>query len=259
MSDSAANAEERQMRVLSVDDDERLQDVVREFLENYGYSVHTLQSGKGLAAEIERIKPDILLLDVMMPGDDGFTVLRALRESSRIPVIMLTACGEDTDRIIGLEIGADDYLSKPFNPRELLARIKAVLRRSAEWGEAAAAGSDDTERENAPADGNGILRRGSFALDAKRQKLTRVNGQNESLMELSTTEYRILHAFMSYAGEVLSRDRILALVFGDDHYVCDRNIDVYISRIRGILRKLGEEETRIRTVWGSGYSWVKED
>lgn len=238
------------VRILSIDDDERLQGVVREFLENYDYSVHTMQSGKGLAAEIERIKPDLLLLDVMMPGDDGFAVLRALRETSRIPVIMLTACGEDTDRIIGLEIGADDYLAKPFNPRELLARIKAVLRRSSAWGEGGSAGGQEPP-ESAP----GIIREGSFILDAKRQTLAR----HEKSVNLSTTEYRILHAFMSHAGEVLARDRILSLVFGDDHYVCDRNIDVYISRIRGILRKLGEEESRIRTAWGTGYSWVKED
>lgn len=240
------------IRILSVDDDERLQDVVREFLENYGYSVHTLPSGKGLAAEIERVKPQILLLDVMMPGDDGFTVLRSLRESSRIPVIMLTACGEDADRIIGLEIGADDYLAKPFNPRELMARIKAVLRRASAWG----GGSTGTGAGSGTAeDGNALLRRGSFVLDGKRQNLTR----GERSIELSTTEYRILRAFMAHAGEVLSRDRILSLVFGDDHYVCDRNIDVYISRIRAILRKLGEEDTRIRTSWGSGYSWVPED
>lgn len=237
------------VRILSVDDDERLQGVVREFLENYDYSVHTLQSGKGLAEEIERIKPDLLLLDVMMPGDDGFTVLRSLRESSRIPVIMLTACGDDTDRIIGLEIGADDYLAKPFNPRELLARIKAVLRRSSAWGEGGAGGPAEAAEH-----GPGIIRQGSFTLDAKRQSLAR----GENSINLSTTEYRILHSFMSHAGEVLSRDRILSLVFGDDHYVCDRNIDVYISRIRGILRKLGEEDSRIRTAWGSGYSWVKE-
>lgn len=239
------------IRVLSVDDDERLQEVVCEFLQNYGYTVFTLQSGKGLAAEIENIKPDILLLDVMMPGDDGFTVLRALRESSRIPVIMLTACGEDTDRIIGLEIGADDYLAKPFNPRELLARIKAVLRRSDNRGSEGAKAGEATEGE---ADGHGLLRQGPFVLDAKRQTLSR----GEKSMDLSTTEFRIFKAFMGHADEVLSRDRILSLVFGEDHYACDRNIDVYISRLRGILRKLGEEDTRIRTVWGSGYSWVKE-
>lgn len=233
----------REIRVLSVDDDERLQEVVREFLQSYGYSVFAVSSGKGLDAEIARVKPDILLLDVMMPGDDGFTVLRNLRGSSRIPVIMLTACGADTDRIIGLEIGADDYLPKPFNPRELLARIKAVLRRL-----------PHKDAEDSFTLAGNVLRQGSFTLDNRKQQLTR----GGAFADLSTTEFRIVQTFMQHPDEVLSRDRLLSLVFGEDHYACDRNIDVYISRLRGILRKLGEDGTRIRTVWGSGYSWVKE-
>ncbi|MDL2210821.1 response regulator transcription factor [Desulfovibrio sp. OttesenSCG-928-O18] len=270
-----------------IDDDERLQNVVREFLENHGFAVSTLPSGRGLEDALAEIKPDLLLLDVMLPGDDGFTILRALRASSRIPVIMLTACGDETDRIVGLEIGADDYLGKPFNPRELLARIKAVMRRVNE-----PVGNPETPSED------GVLHVGSYTLDEKRQRISRTQAAiaaredrpeaapqglfplGEALREsraemeqgglcppqrfakddidLSHTEFRILHAFMSHPGEVLSRDKVLALVFGDDHYVCDRNIDVYISRIRGILRKLGETEQRIRTVWGSGYSWVRE-
>lgn len=232
-------------RVLMVDDDERLQSVVREFLENHGFAVSTLSSGKSLSEAIQAGRPDILLLDVMLPGDDGFTILRTLRAKSKIPVIMLTACGDETDRIVGLEIGADDYLGKPFNPRELLARIRAVLRRS----------SDKDDREEKTAAGtDGLIHLDGFTLDEKRQRLS----HGEASVDLSFTEFRILDAFMSRPGEVLSREKVLSLVFGDDHYVCDRNIDVYISRIRGILRKLGEEETRIRTVWGAGYSWVTE-
>lgn len=230
-------------RVLMIDDDERLQSVVREYLENHNLAVSTLYSGKGLAEALETEKPDLLLLDVMLPGDDGFTILRTLRAHSKIPVIMLTACGDETDRIVGLEIGADDYLGKPFNPRELLARIKAVLRRATDG---AGAGK--------PAPAEGVIQLDGFALDEKRQRLTR----GEAGMDLSFTEFRILHAFMSRPGEVLSREKVLSLVFGEDHYVCDRNIDVYISRIRAILKKLGEEGTRIRTAWGAGYSWVKE-
>ena len=246
------NEKERTRRVLIVDDDVRLQDVVREFLENYGFEVTALGSGKGLSEALAQAAPDIVLLDVMLPGDDGFTLLRALRGYSRVPVIMLTACGDDTDRIIGLEIGADDYLPKPFNPRELLARIKAVLRRvpdpdgtgglAAEGGEAGTAGP-----------GGSGLTAGPYVLDGRRQRL----GLGDAAVDLSTTEYRILHAFMSRPGEVLSRERVLSLVFGDDHYVCDRNIDVYISRIRALLRGLGDETQRIRTVWGSGYAWVE--
>lgn len=235
-------------RVLMVDDDERLQNVVKEFLANYGFEVSCLPSGKGLDEAIATLSPDILLLDVMMPGDDGFTVLRTLRGHSRIPVIMLTACGDETDRIIGLEIGADDYLGKPFNPRELLARIKAVLRR-------APAGGSEEARTGAPGSrDDGLVKTDGYSLDEKRHRLSRGNAE----ADLSFTEFRILHAFMTRPGEVLAREKVLSLVFGEDHYVCDRNIDVYISRIRAILRSLGEEETRIRTVWGSGYSWVTE-
>jgi len=231
-------------RVLMIDDDERLQSVVREYLESHGLAVSTLGSGKGLAEALEGEKPDLLLLDVMLPGDDGFTILRTLRAHSKIPVIMLTACGDETDRIVGLEIGADDYLGKPFNPRELLARIKAVLRRVTDTG--------NTEK---PSPAEGVIQLDGFILDEKRQRLTR----GDAGVDLSFTEFRILHAFMSRPGEVLSREKVLSLVFGEDHYVCDRNIDVYISRIRAILKKLGEEDTRIRTVWGAGYSWVAED
>ena len=229
-------------RVLMIDDDERLQNVVREFLESHGFAVSTLPSGKGIDTALATEKPDILLLDVMLPGDDGFTILRTLRTQSKIPVIMLTACGDETDRIVGLEIGADDYLGKPFNPRELLARIKAVLRRSV---------NKDTAEKNTP-DATSCIRQDGFVLDEKRQRLTR----DDASIDLSFTEFRILHAFMSRPGEILSREKVLSLVFGDDHYVCDRNIDVYISRIRGILRKTGEKNTRIRTAWGAGYSWV---
>ena len=248
--------EDRAARVLVVDDDDRLQSVVREFLEGFGFEVFSLSSGKGINEEIEKNQPDIVLLDVMMPGADGFTVLRGLRDTSKIPVIMLTAKGDDTDRIIGLEIGADDYIPKPFNPRELVARIKAVLRRAPGPETAAPASSQAESTQSREQEDDPLtIKLGSYTLDARRQKLSRA-GQP---LELSTTEYRIIHAFMSHPGEVLSRDKVLSLVFGDDHYVCDRNIDVYISRIRGLLRKLGEKNTRIRTVWGAGYSWVPED
>ena len=240
-------------RILMVDDDERLQNVVREFLENHGFAVSVLPSGRGVDKAIETEKPDLLLLDVMLPGDDGFTILRTLRSQSKIPVIMLTACGDETDRIVGLEIGADDYLGKPFNPRELLARIKAVLRRVADKG---------TESKK-QSETEGLIQLDGFLLDEKRQRLSRTDATGKDVgresVDLSFTEFRILYAFMSRPGEVLSREKVLALVFGDDHYVCDRNIDVYISRIRAILRKLGEEGTRIRTVWGAGYSWIMEE
>lgn len=229
--------------ILLVDDDQRLQDSLRDFLAPFGYTIASLPNGNEICARVAEIRPDIILLDVMMPGEDGFAVLRRLRAASPLPVLMLTARGEDTDRIVGLELGADDYLSKPFNPRELLARIKAVLRRAARQAEAGETGS-----------ASGELAVGELILDLKRQRLK----HKAQSTPLTTTECRIIHAFMQKAGQVLSRDALLTLAFGDAYYGCDRNIDVYISRMRNTLRKIGVDPRLIQTVWGSGYRLVKD-
>lgn len=234
---------EDNIHILLVDDDTGLQSGLRDFLKNYGCQVSLLSDGKNIEEHVKELTPDIMLLDVMLPGDDGFTVLQKVRNVSSMPVIMLTARGSDSDRIVGLEMGADDYIPKPFNPRELFARVKAVLRRF------------KAQKEGVETQLTGQVSVGKVTLDCKAQTL---NGPLASV-DLSTTEFRIVHAFMSNAGNVLSRDQVLNLAFGKDYYANDRNIDVYISRIRGILKKIGEEPSIIRTVWGSGYCWIGED
>lgn len=233
--------DETKIHALLVDDDARLQASARDFLEPYGCKVTARMDGRGIEEALQEVRPDIVLLDVMLPGEDGFSILRRLRAVSQIPVIMLTARGNDTDRIVGLEMGADDYIPKPFNPRELLARIKAVLRRSA-------------AQEGGASGQAGELAVGVTRLDLKRQRLH----HRDSVQDLTTTEFRIVRAFMKRPDEVLSRDEIQTLAFGENYYCNDRNIDVYISRLRSTLRKLCGESP-IHTVWGSGYRWVTEE
>ncbi|MDL2307192.1 response regulator [Desulfovibrio sp. OttesenSCG-928-C06] len=233
--------EDIRIHALLVDDDVRLQTNVRDFLEPYGCRITSRTDGRNIEAALEEVRPDIILLDVMLPGDDGFAVLQRLRAVSRIPVLMLTARGHDADRIVGLEMGADDYLPKPFNPRELLARIKAVLRRTSPHG---------TPPEQMP----DMLSAGQIRLDLKRQKLCCA----DDCIDLTITEFRIIRTFMSRPDSILSRDEIQTLSFGENYHCSDRNIDVYISRARNTLRKLCGESP-IRTVWGSGYCWVKDE
>lgn len=230
------------IHVLLVDDDLRLQADAVDFLEPYGCSVSSVNDGREIEKAIARVQPDIILLDVTLPGEDGFTVLRKLRAASRIPVIMLTARGDDTDRIVGLELGADDYLPKPFNPRELLARIRAVLRRMI------------PDTGNDPAIASGSIALGPIYLDCKMQKIR----SGDVCIDLTITEFRIIKVFMSRPGQILTRDEIQTLAFGENYSCNDRNIDVYISRVRGTLRKLCGESC-IRTVWGAGYCWAAEN
>ena len=242
-------------KILVIDDDERLHERVKEFLESNGFACGKLTSGEGIPEMLESFQPDIILLDVMMPGEDGFSVLLKIRDASRVPVIMLTARGKDTDRIIGLELGADDYLAKPFNPRELVARIKAVLRRA---GAHADMPEDPGETEEASAVAvafsSGQILAGSYVLDTKRQTLS----LDANTTSISTAELCILHAFMTRPGTVLSREQLMVLAFGSDGHSTARSVDVHISRLRALLRELGETGIRIRTVWGAGYCWLEE-
>jgi len=214
-----------------------------------------LNSGRDILETLESFKPDILLLDVMMPDEDGFSVLLRIKEVSKVPVIMLTARGKETDRIIGLELGADDYLAKPFNPRELVARIKAVLRRvNDQDGPRADAEREAEEASVTVAFSSGQILAGSYVLDTKRQTLS----LGSAATTLSTAELCILHAFMTRPGTVLGREQLMSLAFGSDGHSSARSVDVHISRLRALLRDLGETSTRIRTVWGSGYCWLEE-
>jgi len=229
-------------KVLLVDDDEKLRNLLKEYLEGYGYRVLTLVDGSAVPETIERESPDIVILDIMMPVKDGLDVLREIRMTFAIPVIMLTAKGEASDRIVGLELGADDYLPKPFDPRELLARIKAVLRRGLQ-----------TEEEAAK-DASLVINAGGLALNRAKQTLA----VEDKEVELSSTEYKILEALMAHPNTVLSRDRLLNLARGRDFMAFDRSIDVHISKLRAKLDAYPRFRKIIKTVWGTGYMFVDE-
>jgi two-component system phosphate regulon response regulator OmpR len=185
--------------------------------------------------------PDIVILDIMLPKRDGLDVLREIRMELSIPVIMLTAKGEDADRIVGLELGADDYLPKPFNPRELLARMRAVLRRLPSPG----------RRENGE-DENLLVEAGGLTLNRAKQTLLIEDRE----VELSSTEYRILEALMERPNRVLTRDQLMHLARGRDFMAFDRSIDVHISKLRAKLEPYPRFRKIIKTVWGTGYMFV---
>ena len=228
-------------KVLLVDDDERLLKLLREYLEDYGFQVLTLADGLSVLKSIRTEHPDIIILDIMLPEKDGLEVLKEIRMEFSLPVIMLTAKGEDADRIVGLELGADDYLPKPFNPRELLARIKAVLRRFSRW--------DKSEAEK---DASLIIEAGGLVLNKAKHTLM-VEGKE---MGLSSTEYKILEVLMEHPNRVLSRDELMNRARGRDFMAFDRSIDVHISKLRAKIEPQPNSPKRIKTVWGTGYMFV---
>ena len=223
------------MRILLVDDDAELCSLLAEFLKREGLPVEWEHDGhRGLDKALHG-KFDLIILDVMLPGLDGFEILRRLRAESRVPVLMLTARGEDVDRIIGLELGADDYLPKPFNPRELAARIRAILRRY-----------EARTPPGAPAriEVNGV------ALDPGTRGVF-LNGQP---VELTTFEFDILEMLMRAAGRVLSRDALMESLYNRKATPFDRSIDMHISHLR---KKLETDRPRIKTVRGVGYQFAR--
>jgi DNA-binding response OmpR family regulator len=224
-------------RLLMIDDDEKLVALVREYLEPEGFEVDAAHDGAAGLAAAGASAPALVILDLMLPGIDGLEVCRRLRRSSRVPILMLTARGDETDRIVGLEIGADDYLPKPFNPRELLARIRAILRRS---------------RAAEPSAGDGrpeVLRAGPLVVDPGARSVT-VDGRR---VELTTAEFDLLHALAESAGRVLSRDQLLQRVHGPGWSAYDRTVDVHVSRIRHKIEDDPRRPARLKTVRGVGY------
>lgn len=229
---------EQQKRILVVDDDEDIRDLLKEYLEKNGFLVVTAADGQQMRLYWPHERLDLIVLDIMMPGDDGFTLCKEVRARSRIPIIMLTAGSDETDRIIGLELGADDYVGKPFNPRELLARIKAVLRRY------------DESPEPSAVDHHQRLRFGDWLLDLTNRELTDPDGERHSL---NGADFNLLRLFVSRPGEVLSRDDLSHELRGRDSSPFDRSIDVQISRLRNRLRDDGKSPQLIKTVRGAGY------
>jgi DNA-binding response OmpR family regulator len=231
-------------KVLIIDDDARLAEMVGAYLARAGFAVDARHTGaSGLAAVAAAARSggfDAVILDGMLPDIDGLEVCRALRAGSDVPILMLTARGEETDRIIGLELGADDYLPKPFNPRELQARLKAILRRRP-GGAAAAAG------------GVRPARFGRLEIDAG-SRTVRVDGAERIL---TSYQFDILTVLAAHAGQVLSRDRLMDLVRGEELDACDRSIDVHVSRIRAAIEDDPSRPRRIITVRGAGYVFAR--
>jgi len=226
-------------QLLLIDDDLELCDLLQEYLSAEGFvveAVHTAPQGLERARSTEHA---LVILDVMLPGASGFEVLRQLRQESSIPVLMLTARGDDVDRIVGLEMGADDYLAKPFNPRELVARIRAIQRRTTERTETSAAPSE-------------LLTLGDLQLDLGARCLTRSGSQ----IALTAVEFSLIETLLRHAGQVVSREELVRSVLGRRLTPYDRSIDVHMSSLRKKLGPAPEGQERIKTIRGLGYQLV---
>ncbi|MBX4899616.1 MULTISPECIES: response regulator [Rhizobium] len=225
--------------VVVVDDHNDIRDLVRRYLERQGYKVSVAEGGSTLRRILERQPVDLIILDIMMPGEDGISLCKHVRASSDTPIIFLTAMTDDTDRIMGLELGADDYLVKPFNPRELLARIRAVLRRAS--GPAVARTTVDRR----------IVRIGRWKVDLGRQE---ISGEDGVGISLSTAEFRLLKIFIERPGLILSREQLLDLTVGRSADIFDRSVDNQVSRLRKKIEQNPKNPSIIKTHWGGGYS-----
>lgn len=235
---------ERTPKILIVDDDPRLRELLRRYLGENGFNVLVSENGEAMKRLWVREHFDVLILDLMMPGEDGLAILKRLRaEKDMTPVIMLTARGEDVDRILGLELGADDYLGKPFNPRELLARIHAVLRRRPRQ-----------DAPGAPSMENEVVKFGDFELDLG----TRVLKKNGEIVPLTTGEFAVLKAFARHPRQPLSRDKLMEMARGREYEAFDRSLDVQVSRLRKLLEPDPSKPRYLQTVWGLGYVFIPD-
>jgi two-component system OmpR family response regulator len=234
----ATMTSERSQHLLVVDDDREIRDLVSRFLTRHGYRVTAARDGREMKQALKDWSVDLIVLDLMLPGTDGLTLCRELRASSKIPVIMLTAMGEELDRIVGLEMGADDYLPKPFNPRELLARIKAVLRRI-----------DQPSRVPDEARSN-LIRFEDWEFDAATRVL---KGADGVAVDLTAGEFELLQTFVLHPQRVLNRDQILDMTRGRSAVPFDRSVDVQVGRLRRKIEADPANPLLIKTVRGGGY------
>lgn len=227
--------------IVIVDDDTEICDLLRRYFTEHGFRAHVAGDGTALGKILATTDVDLVVLDLMLPGDDGFTICRSLRSHSNIPIIMLTANNDETDRIVGLEIGADDYVEKPFNARELLARVKAVLRRHN--------ARQEVSRER--------VRYRYFAnwrLDCLKRNLE----QDGAIISLGGPEYRLLEILLDHPNQIISRDELSIASRRREHIPYDRTIDIQISRLRQLLKDSGKEPALIRTIRGEGYMLLCE-
>lgn len=230
---------ENMPHILIVDDSRDIRDLVARFMTGHGYRVSTAGDGRAMRKVLEGNGIDLVVLDVMLPGEDGLSLCRWLRGQSAVPIVMLTAMGEEADRIVGLEMGADDYMPKPFSARELLARIKAVLRR--------AQGQPKTEEGTGRA---AVYRFADWSFDAARRELVDRDGM---VVPLSSGEYELLLAFVERPQRVLNRDQLLDLARGRAAAAFDRAIDTQVSRLRRKIEEDQKDPKIIKTIWGEGY------
>ena len=217
-------------RILIVEDEAKISDVLREYLENAGFAAHVLDDGRAVVNWVKEEKPSLILLDLMLPGKDGMDICRDVRAFSQVPIIMVTARVEEIDRLLGLEIGADDYVCKPFSPREVVARVKANLRR-------ATAPNDDSTATN------------GFEVDELRH-IAKFDGR---ALQLTRVEFRMLQALLDPPGRVLSRDQLLDRMYDDQRVVGDRTVDSHMTNLRRKLQAVRTESECIHSVYGLGY------
>jgi two-component system phosphate regulon response regulator OmpR len=230
-------------KILVVDDDLRLRSLLERYLKEQGFIVRTAANAEQMDRFLERENYHLMVLDLMLPGEDGLSICRRLRSADNpIPIVMLTAKGDEVDRIIGLELGADDYLAKPFNPRELLARIKAVLRRRTK------------EIPGAPATEEKEITFGDFRLNLATREMVR----GDQVMNLTSGEFAVLKALVTHARQPLSRDKLMNLARGRDYSALERSIDVQVSRLRRMIEEDPAKPRYIQTVWGVGYVFVPD-
>ena len=226
--------------ILIVDDEENIIELGRLYLENEGYKVEAANDGLEALRQFEHLKPALIVLDLMLPGLNGWEVCKKIRAVSETPIIMLTARTDDVDKIVGLELGADDYMTKPYNPRELVARVKAVLRRGKTQAPPANAAVIDTP----------VLRAGPLSVDPARREAR----LGDKLLDLRTQEFDLLQTFVENKGLALSREKLLELAWGFDFYGETRTVDVHVAHLR---EKLSDDpQVKIETIWGVGYKLV---
>jgi two-component system OmpR family response regulator len=229
-------AEQTDIRLLLVDDEASLREPLADYLTRQGFAVEQAADAARARAILAERKPDLVLLDIMMPGEDGLSLCRHLIEGRHLPVIFLTARGEATDRIVGLEIGADDYVVKPFEPRELVARIRSVLRR--------------TTRQAVVSQEDSLYEFEGWQLDPLKRRLVDPEG---AIVPISSAEFRLLAAFLDHPRQVLDRDRLLDMVQGREAHLFDRAVDNQVSRLRRKMESDSRDPKLIQTVWGGGY------
>ncbi|WP_271079281.1 response regulator [Aurantiacibacter sp. MUD61] len=232
------------VKLLLVDDEPALRQPLAEYLSRQGFVVKEAEDAAKARSALLDWTPDLVLLDIMMPGEDGLSLCRHLVETKGLPVILLTAKGEATDRIVGLEIGADDYVVKPFEPRELVARIRSVLRRVAKSGAEGAASESEAHYEFE-----------GWQLDPLKRRLTDPDG---TVVPISSAEFRLLTAFLEHPRQVLDRDRLLDMVQGREAHLFDRAVDNQVSRLRRKIEEDSRDPKFIQTVWGGGYRFASD-